>query len=169
MHYHLVSTCILLALAHQALGDIEQAQTSLERAVGMAACEEERRVFLDEGPSLMELLLGVRRVAPIFVDSLLEALHFESRSGIHKQLKAHSAHPNLASMWQPGLIEPLSQREREVLTLIAIGMPNDAVARVLVIAPGTVKKHLDNIYSKLGAHNRTAAVARARQLDLLSG
>jgi LuxR family transcriptional regulator, maltose regulon positive regulatory protein len=166
---HLVSTCILLALVHQALGDSEQAQASLERAVGLAACEEERRVFLDEGPSIIKLLPGVRRVAPIFVDSLLETLRFESSAGIHKQLRTHSAHPNVASMWQPGLIEPLSQRECEVLTLIAIGMPNDAVARALVIAPGTVKKHLDNIYGKLGTHNRTAAVARARQLDLLSG
>jgi LuxR family maltose regulon positive regulatory protein len=46
-------------------------------------------------------------------------------------------------------------------------MPNEAVAHTLVIAPGTVKKHLDNIYGKLGVHNRTEAVARARQLDLL--
>jgi LuxR family maltose regulon positive regulatory protein len=46
-------------------------------------------------------------------------------------------------------------------------MPNEAVAHALVIAPGTVKKHLDNIYGKLGVHNRTEAVARARQLALL--
>ncbi|HET9222117.1 MAG TPA: LuxR C-terminal-related transcriptional regulator, partial [Roseiflexaceae bacterium] len=65
------------------------------------------------------------------------------------------------------LLEPLSRREGEILRLIETGMPNEAVAHALVIAPGTVKKHLDNIYGKLGVHNRTAAVARARQLELL--
>jgi LuxR family maltose regulon positive regulatory protein len=65
------------------------------------------------------------------------------------------------------LLEALSRREGEILRLIETGMPNEAVAHALVIAPGTVKKHLDNIYGKLGVHNRTEAVARARQLDLL--
>jgi LuxR family maltose regulon positive regulatory protein len=78
-----------------------------------------------------------------------------------------SLRPAAAPVETLALLEPLSQREGEILRLIETGMPNEAVAHALVIAPGTVKKHLDNIYGKLGVHNRTEAVSRARQLDLL--
>jgi LuxR family maltose regulon positive regulatory protein len=66
------------------------------------------------------------------------------------------------------LIEPLSQRELEVLHIMALGKTNKEIARQLVIAPGTVKAHTASIYRKLDVANRTEAVARARQLDLLS-
>jgi LuxR family maltose regulon positive regulatory protein len=65
------------------------------------------------------------------------------------------------------LTEPLSPRERDVLRLVTEGLPNQAVAKLLVIGVGTVKTHLLNIYAKLGVHNRTQAVARARALGLL--
>ena len=64
--------------------------------------------------------------------------------------------------------EPLSERELEVLRLIAAGKSNKEIARLLVIAPGTVKKHLNNIYGKLGVHSRTQALVRANALELLS-
>jgi ATP/maltotriose-dependent transcriptional regulator MalT len=67
--------------------------------------------------------------------------------------------------WAHG--EPLSQREREILRLIGQGKTNEAIADELIIAPGTVKKHLDNIYGKLGVHNRAAAVAHAHTRELL--
>jgi LuxR family maltose regulon positive regulatory protein len=65
------------------------------------------------------------------------------------------------------LIEPLSQRELEVLHLIAIGRTNQEIARQLIVAPGTVKAHTASIYRKLDVANRTEAVARARQLGIL--
>jgi LuxR family maltose regulon positive regulatory protein len=64
------------------------------------------------------------------------------------------------------LTEPLSPRERDVLRLVTEGLPNQAIAKLLVIGVGTVKTHLLNIYAKLGVHNRTQAVARARALGL---
>jgi LuxR family maltose regulon positive regulatory protein len=67
----------------------------------------------------------------------------------------------------PALIEPLSERETEVLQLIAAGYSNREIARELVIALGTVKKHINNIFGKLDAHSRTQAVARARELGLI--
>jgi LuxR family transcriptional regulator, maltose regulon positive regulatory protein len=67
----------------------------------------------------------------------------------------------------PGLPEPLSDRELEVLQLLAVGEPNQAIAEKLVITLDTVKRHVTHILSKLGAANRTQAVARARQLGLL--
>ena len=66
------------------------------------------------------------------------------------------------------LIEPLSERELEVLHLMALGMTNQAIARQLIVAKGTVKAHTANIYRKLDVSNRTEAVARARQLRILS-
>jgi LuxR family maltose regulon positive regulatory protein len=65
------------------------------------------------------------------------------------------------------LIEPLSQRELEVLHLIALGRTNKEIAQQLVVAPGTVKAHTSHIYRKLVVTNRTEAVARARQLGIL--
>jgi LuxR family maltose regulon positive regulatory protein len=65
------------------------------------------------------------------------------------------------------LIEPLSERELEVLRRVAAGYSNQEIAQDLVIAVSTVKRHLSNIYGKLGVGNRTQAVARARELGLL--
>jgi ATP/maltotriose-dependent transcriptional regulator MalT len=67
----------------------------------------------------------------------------------------------------PGLVEPLSGREPEVLRLLAAGQANRQIAAELVVAPDTAKKHVSHVLGKLGAANRTAAVARARELGLL--
>jgi len=67
-----------------------------------------------------------------------------------------------------GLVEPLTARELEVLQLLAAGAPNRTIAEQLVVTQETVKKHLSHLFDKLGAANRTQAVARARQLGLLS-
>jgi len=65
------------------------------------------------------------------------------------------------------LVEPLSQRELEVLHLMALGRTNQEIARQLIVSPGTVKAHTASIYRKLDVANRTEAVARARQLGIL--
>jgi DNA-binding NarL/FixJ family response regulator len=65
------------------------------------------------------------------------------------------------------LVEPLSKRELEVLQCIADGLPNQEIAERLIVAPSTVKTHINNIFSKLGVESRTQAVKRARELDLL--
>jgi LuxR family maltose regulon positive regulatory protein len=67
----------------------------------------------------------------------------------------------------PGLVEPLTSRELEVLRLLAAGRPNQEIAEELVVALSTVKKHVTHILDKLGAANRTQATARARELGLL--
>lgn len=68
----------------------------------------------------------------------------------------------------PGLIDPLTAREQEVLALLAAGRPNRRIAADLVVTLDTVKKHVGHLLGKLGATNRTEAVARARQLGLIS-
>ena len=67
----------------------------------------------------------------------------------------------------PGLIDPLTSRELEVLQMLAAGKSNQAIAGELVVTLDTVKKHVSHVLGKLGAANRTEAVARARQLDLI--
>lgn len=65
------------------------------------------------------------------------------------------------------LVEPLSERELEILQLIAAGQSNEEIAQTLVIALGTVKKHINNIYGKLDVHSRTQALVQAKALNLL--
>ncbi|HEV2452306.1 MAG TPA: LuxR C-terminal-related transcriptional regulator [Streptosporangiaceae bacterium] len=68
----------------------------------------------------------------------------------------------------PGLVEPLTSREMEVLYLLAAGSPNQLIAESLVVTLDTVKKHVTHVLGKLGAANRTEAVARARELGLIA-
>ena len=68
---------------------------------------------------------------------------------------------------RPGIVDPLTGRELEVLRMLAAGRPNQAIARELVVTLDTVKKHVSHVLGKLGAANRTEAVARARELSLI--
>jgi LuxR family maltose regulon positive regulatory protein len=67
---------------------------------------------------------------------------------------------------RPALIEPLTDREREVLSLVVAGLSNREIADRLTVTLGTAKRHVSNIYAKLGVHSRVQAVARARELGL---
>jgi LuxR family maltose regulon positive regulatory protein len=78
-----------------------------------------------------------------------------------------SAPPSSVDRPPSALVEPLSERETEVLGLIAEGLTNRAIGQHLYISLGTVKAHTSNIYGKLGVRSRTQAVARARALDIL--
>ena len=105
---------------------------------------------------------AVQDVAPDYVRELRSA--FRISSGIPSGAPEAEATPH--SPVQP-LIETLSARELEVLSLVAEGLSNLDVGRRLHIAESTVKSHLNNVYGKLGVRNRTQAVAKARALDLL--
>ena len=94
-------------------------------------------------------------IAPDYLDRLLAA----AEQGV----KAPPADAGPASR----LVEPLSEREMDVLKLLAQGCPDKKIAETLFIARETVHKHLKNIYGKLGVHSRTEALARARELDVL--
>lgn len=145
---------VLQAVALQAGGKTSEAESVLAQAILQAEPENYRRLFLDAGLSLIELLRrpAVRDIAPDYVGALLVAF---------KQAQSAPA----AS--ETDLIDPLSERELELLALIANGLSNRQIADELVLTVGTVKWHLSNIYSKLGVSSRTQAVARARDLQLL--
>ena len=153
----LITVQILQALAAQRSGDRATALERLSRAVELAAPGDYYRAFLDEDEAVLDLLHDVRRTAPAFVDQLIEFAGLAEPDD--------DATQKFAAV-QP-LVEPISEREMEVLLLVASGLSNREVAHELVIALGTVKRHLNNIYGKLGVHSRTSAVARARELGLL--
>jgi len=145
---------ILRALVSQAQGDISQAVTLLANALSIAEPESYMRVFIDEGAPMIELLrrAGSHGIAPRYVAKLLSAVAPDSTT------KDRAAQP---------LIEPLSEREIEILGFIAAGLSNQAIAEKLVVAIGTVKAHTASIYRKLDVASRTQAVARARELNLI--
>jgi LuxR family maltose regulon positive regulatory protein len=150
----LVEGLALQALAHWQRGDEAAALTSLERALRLAQPEGYMRLFVDLGLPMARLLqeAQTRDMLPETVAALLAA--FEE--GFVLPGAALDALP-----------EPLTPREEEVLALLAAGLTNREIGEQLVISPQTVKKHAGNIYGKLGAGNRTEAVARARELNLL--
>jgi LuxR family maltose regulon positive regulatory protein len=153
----LVAILTVTALARHALG--EPAREPLARAVRIGAAEGYRRTFLDEGPRLVPLLRQVRMTAPEFVSDLL------SRAG--SVLPPHIRGSELRVVEGVGVVETLTETQRRILGLIAEGMSNQQVADKLFITVGTTKWHLNQIYGRLQARNRTEAVARARELTLL--
>jgi LuxR family transcriptional regulator, maltose regulon positive regulatory protein len=161
----------LQALARTAGGEQAAALTALAEALLLAAPEGHVRVFVDEG-ALMARLLGrltaalrageVRpsaEVPPHFLDRLARAFQ---PGGARAAPRADRDTAAVA-----GLVEPLSDRELQVLGLLAAGKSNQQIADELVVVLDTAKKHVGHILDKLGAANRTQAVARARALGLL--
>jgi LuxR family maltose regulon positive regulatory protein len=150
----------LQSLSFQVRGDIDHAITTLEKALTLAESEGFIRTFVDEGPPMARLLYEAlsREIAPDYVRRLLAAFP------IGEPEKADPSEP-LAP--ESELIEPLSEREIEVLQLISKGLTNQVIATRLYLSLNTVKAHTRNIYGKLGVNNRTQAVARARALGIL--
>jgi LuxR family maltose regulon positive regulatory protein len=149
-----IEMLLLRALAFQVRGDRMDVLTALERALVLAEPEGYVRLFLDEGAPMLALLrlAYARGIMPGYVATLLSAAG--------SQAEASSPHPS-------PLADPLTEREREVLRLLVAGASNAAMARDLVITVGTVKRHINSIYGKLGVNSRTQAVARAHTLKLL--
>ncbi len=147
-----IEILVLQALAHQRLGDLPAALASLAHALTLAEPEGYVRVFVDEGPPIASLLraVGKQGNTPSYVRRLLAALSPSDRS----------VHVN------QGLVEPLSERELEVLRLLGTELDGPAIARELMVSLNTVRTHTKNIYAKLGVTNRRAAVRQGQELDL---
>jgi LuxR family maltose regulon positive regulatory protein len=149
-----------LALISQAEGNLPKALSLLECALALAEPGGFVRIFVDEGPLMGQLLFEVlgRGIAPDYVRQLLAAFPVPEQG--------HSVPPE-SRVPESDYIEPLSEREIELLHLIAEGLTNPEIASRLVLSLHTVKTHTRNIYGKLDVHNRTEAVARARFLGFL--
>jgi len=149
---------LLRALALEAQGNRSAALAALGGVLSLAEPQGYMRLFLDEGPPLVALLHEARRqgLAPRYLARLLEAA---GQPGVI-EIPRHAPPAN-------ALVEPLTAREREVLLLLLEGTANRGIAHKLVLSVNTVKKHVMNIYGKLGVQSRTQAVAKVRTLPVL--
>jgi LuxR family transcriptional regulator, maltose regulon positive regulatory protein len=151
-----IEILLLQALAHQQHGHPPAALASLERSLTLAEPEGYVRIFVDEGPIMAELLdAAVKRgIATGYVRALLP------RFGAAEQ-RARSEQPSLE-------VEPLSERELDVLRLLASDLDGPDIARELTVSLSTMRTHTRSIFNKLGVNNRRAAVRRAEELRIIS-
>jgi LuxR family maltose regulon positive regulatory protein len=149
-----IEILVLQALAHQALSDIPAALLPLQQALTLAEPEGYIRMFVDEGPCMAQLLreAAAHGIVPNYAGKLLAAF-----GGAVESL----------SPTPQSLIEPLSQRELEVLRLFNTELSGPEIAGELVVALSTVRTHTKSIYSKFGVNSRRAAVKRATELKLI--
>jgi LuxR family transcriptional regulator, maltose regulon positive regulatory protein len=150
----------LQALACQAQGDLDRAMDALERAISLAEPKGYVGIFTSEGGPMRTLLREAvkRGITPGYANKLLAALGVSEYGSLEE--------PRPAPHTQP-LPEPLSERELEVLQLLATYLSSTEIAEHLCISANTVRYHVKNIYGKLGVHSRSDAVQRARELGFL--
>lgn len=169
---------VIRALSLEAAGAHAEALTTLGQALDRACAEGFIQVFVEEGPALAGLISGgIAATAwndageqhPLSLARQIEAVLTADPTAPTGQHPASSAADPAPPATLPGagLPEPLSQRELDVLRLVADGHSNQEIANTLVIAVSTVKSHINNIFSKLGVATRTQAIARARRLNLI--
>jgi LuxR family maltose regulon positive regulatory protein len=177
--HSVIEVHVLRALALQARRNTRGATGTLLQALTLAQPEGYVRLFADEGAPMAMLLTdllqaaGQRRLAvPGVVLDYAGFLRAACRA--HEGGTSTSQVAPQGEMWSPrssadvpSLLDPLTERELEVLRLLAQGASNAAIAAALVVSVGTVKKHVFNVCRKLGVGNRTQAVARAQALHLL--
>jgi LuxR family maltose regulon positive regulatory protein len=157
-----VDLLLLQALIFENQNNRAGALKSLSRALNMAEVEEYIRTFADGGQPVARLLGEVARIegATEYLDRVLSAF---PAGDVEGRISTKSAPRRSLTM-----VDSLSDRELEVLQLIAEGLTNKEIAARLYLSPGTVKVHAHNIYSKLDVSGRTQAVAKARSLNILN-
>lgn len=162
---------VLQALVHSILGQSAVALSMLTVALQHAEPEGYVRIFVDEGEP-MRLLLTEWTQSDIddgqlgtYVNQLLMAFmpSVDQQRNAKSAVQTETPSPTIVK-----LVEPLSERELEILHLVANGLSNSQLADKLIVTVGTVKKHLNNIYGKLGVASRTQAIGRGRELGLLT-
>jgi LuxR family maltose regulon positive regulatory protein len=151
---------VVQALALQAQGNVSQALASLEHALVLAESEGYVRTFVDEGEAIRSLIekQSRNRDHPLsgYADKLLAV--FTQPVAVPKSAIIRQ---------KSGMIEPLSERELEVLKLLRSELSGPEIAQNMIVSLHTLRTHTNNIYNKLGVNNRRAAVRRAEELDLL--
>jgi LuxR family maltose regulon positive regulatory protein len=149
-----IKLLVLQALAFQAMDDVDHALSSLQRALVLAEPEGYVRTFVDEGVAMARLLRAAlaEGIVPNYAAHLLAICDAEAE---------------IVPAAMASLVEPLTEREVEVLRLIVAGLTNAEIADELYIAISTVKSHVNHIYGKLAVEHRTQAVIKAQELVLL--
>lgn len=158
----IIEILILQSIAMYAQGKLDQSLSALARALSLAEPEGYVRIFIDEGPPMAELLEKILDMEEV---DLGKGKAGFSKAYVNRLLLSFRA--SSLPRTDGGLIDPLSQRELDVLQLVAAGLSNQDIATKLFVSLNTVKTHLKNINSKLNVHSRTQATARAKDLGLL--
>lgn len=163
---------ILLTRAYYNANDIRHAKQALEQALLLAEPSGYRRMFLDEGDELAILLSELYRrfQKKPAIEQNMHMLEY-----VHMLLKGLGMEKDLPDWWgtesglrrMPSPLDQLSEREQDVLRLIAEGHSNQQIARALVVAESTIKTHLNNIYTKLNVNSRLQALTKAHASGLL--
>ena len=163
----LIEIQALQALALAVSGDETAAVAALAGALTLACAQGYVRIFADEGPPMAALagrLIAAQRAGHAAAGVPLGCLARLQRAFDPEHTPPGTGQGTAAV---PGIVEPLTARELEVLGMLAAGRSNQAIARELVVTLDTVKKHVSHLLGKLGAASRTEAVARARELGLI--
>ncbi len=169
--FRVIELMVSQSLAQEALGEHAAALLELQEALELAKPFGYSRVF-DDGPALDQLLLEIRQsnTPSEYLDRLLASFHrtptADTKQSSRNRLTI-GAPASLGKGPAQGLVEPLSEREFDVLRLIAAGCSNAQIGARLYIAPGTVKRHITNVYGKLGVQTRTQAIVTAREKGLI--
>jgi ATP/maltotriose-dependent transcriptional regulator MalT len=156
----------LRALGLDASGDETGAIVGLGEALVLACPQGNVRMFVDEGPPMADLL--GRLVAAQRTQRAAAVVPLNCLVRLQRAFSPPTADSTSRDTAKPRLVEQLTRRELEVLEMLAAGRSNQTIAADLVVSLDTVKKHVSHVLGKLGATNRTEAVARARELDLIS-
>jgi LuxR family transcriptional regulator, maltose regulon positive regulatory protein len=167
---HVLEILVLQAKIYHMRRESSQSFAVLTQAVHLAEPEGYIRLFVDEGPLMRTLLSQLREkklspTLPTYLDTLIEA--FTQRKREHEESLAAGAGKSIEHKHIQPLPNPLTQRELEVLQMIANGASNQEIAQSLVVANCTVKRHVRNIFGKLGVNSRTQAIALARTQEIL--
>jgi LuxR family maltose regulon positive regulatory protein len=159
-----IEILVLQALAQHTGGDTSGALAPLERALTLAEPEGYVRVFVGEGPPMASLLTAIagQRAGRNYVRRLA-ATCLDDRATARTLTPVQPAAPG-----GQGLVDRLSERELDVLRLLATDLAGPDIARRLIVSVNTVRTHTKSIYAKLGVNSRRAAVRRAEELNLLS-
>ena len=163
----LIEIRAIRALARSALGDETGATAALISALEIGCPQGYVRVFADEGPA-MAVVLG-RLIAAQRSDQQAARIPLACLARLQRAFDTGHATTGVAEVDSRALrlVEQLTSRELEVLAMLAAGRSNQGIASQLVISLDTVKKHVSHVLGKLGAANRTEAVARGRELGLI--
>ena len=167
---HVLEILVLQALARHARGEVTAAVATLERALRLAEPEGYVRLFVGEGAPMASLLRAIlrQRSGSGYARRLLDACGPAVGSAGGSLVDGGSAPAGPATPGRQSLIEPLSDRELDVLRLLASDLDGPDIARELRVSLNTLRTHTKSIYAKLGVNSRRAAVRQAAELNLLS-
>jgi len=164
--WFLLSYLPLQALALRALGREEEAIQAIGRCLSMAKAENFTRIFVNHGSPMLRLLQAAagRGIEVEYINKIIPAFGIAAMPTAGEMPASQVTRPGYPGM---PLVEPLSERELQVLRLLDSPLTSEEIGRELYVSANTVRTHIRNIYGKLDVHGRLEAIQKARDLKLI--